>query len=215
MHGVSMWNFNLDELKAEAAAIDNEVGGGDPSAKSSLQKKGSRFKIIEEENSGAGSDSGASTQNAKIEQKGRFTISDDTPAQQQEQQQPPQPQRKSPKKADSSSRKNTTSRLLLLKEAPAALVHQKSSKCAKKWSFSLDSKTMSFARSGKRTRAGGGESPSWADDRFFVATRRLNRRAKKTHTYARVRAHILHTTHTHTQREREKVICGYISYIIY
>jgi len=84
----------LDELKAEAAAIDNEVGGGDPSAKSSLQKKGSRFKIIEEENSGAGSDSGASTQSAKIEQKGRFTISDDTPAQQQEQQQPQQPQRK-------------------------------------------------------------------------------------------------------------------------
>jgi hypothetical protein len=97
-HGVSMWNFNLDELKAEAAAIDNEVGGGDPSAKSSLQKKGSRFKIIEEENSGAGSDSGASTQNAKIEQKGRFTISDDTPAQQQEQQQPQQPQRKVTKK---------------------------------------------------------------------------------------------------------------------
>ena len=97
-HGVSMWNFNLDELKAEAAAIDNEVGGGDPSAKSSLQKKGSRFKIIEEENSGAGSDSGASTQSAKIEQKGRFTISDDTPAQQQEQQQPQQPQRKVTKK---------------------------------------------------------------------------------------------------------------------
>ncbi|CAL6326881.1 unnamed protein product [Bathycoccus prasinos] len=97
-HGVSMWNFNLDELKAEAAAIDNEVGGGDPSAKSSLQKKGSRFKIIEEENSGAGSDSGASTQSAKIEQKGRFTVSDDTPAQQQEQQQPPQPQRKVTKK---------------------------------------------------------------------------------------------------------------------
>jgi hypothetical protein len=59
---------------------------------------------------------------------------------------------------------------------------------------------MSFARSGKRTRVCGGESPSWADDRF-CRTRRLNRRAKKTHTYARVRAHILHT---HTQRERER-----------
>ena len=106
-HGVSMWNFNLDELKAEAAAIDNATSSGevgDASAKGALQKKGSRFKIIEEENSGAVSDSGASTQSAKIEQKGRFTISDETPAQpptsQQQQQQEPQqqPQRKVTKK---------------------------------------------------------------------------------------------------------------------
>ena len=70
----------------------------DPFFCKELFAEGSRFKIIEEENSGAGSDSGASTQNAKIEQKGRFTISDDTPAQQQEQQQPQQPQRKVTKK---------------------------------------------------------------------------------------------------------------------
>lgn len=109
-HGVSMWNFNLDELKAEAAAIDTAAAGsgGDgsvdgPASKGSIQKKGSRFKIIEEEKSGALSDSGASTQSAaKIEQKGRFTISDDLPTQpsttsQQEQQQQ-QPQKKVTKK---------------------------------------------------------------------------------------------------------------------
>ena len=114
-HGVSMWNFNLDELKAEAAVIDTAAAagsGGDgsvdgPASKGSIQKKGSRFKIIEEEKSGTLSDSGASTQSAKIEQKGRFTISDDLPAQpsttlsqqeQQEQQQQQQPQKKVTKK---------------------------------------------------------------------------------------------------------------------
>ena len=113
-HGVSMWNFNLDELKAEAAAIDTAAAaagsGGDgnvdgPTSKGSIQKKGSRFKIIEEEKSGALSDSGASTQSAaKIEQKGRFTISDDLPtqpsttSQQEQQQQQQQPQKKVTKK---------------------------------------------------------------------------------------------------------------------
>ena len=110
-----MWNFNLDELKAEAAAIDTAAAaagsGGDgnvdgPTSKGSIQKKGSRFKIIEEEKSGTLSDSGASTQSAKIEQKGRFTISDDLPAQpsttlsqqEQQQQQQQQPQKKVTKK---------------------------------------------------------------------------------------------------------------------
>ena len=45
----------------------------------------------------------------------------------------------------------------------------------------------------------------------FEALRTVDEK-KKSHTYARVRAHILHT---HREREREKVICGHISYIIY
>ena len=78
-HGVSMWNFNLDELKAEAGEIADKT----------LPKKGSRFKIIEEENDAISDNSsgGANTQSLKTEQKGRFTISDDAPTQQQQQQQ--------------------------------------------------------------------------------------------------------------------------------
>mmetsp|Transcript_2416 Transcript_2416/g.7720 ORF Transcript_2416/g.7720 Transcript_2416/m.7720 type:complete len:81 (-) Transcript_2416:2534-2776(-) len=73
---------------------------------------------------------------------------------------------------------------------------------------------MSFARSGKRTRVCGGESPSWADDRF-CPTRRLNRRAKKNaHICACARAYITHNTHTHTEREREGDLWVHLLYYI-
>ena len=180
-HGVSMWNFNLDELKAEAAAIDTAAAaagsGGDgnvggPTSKGSIQKKGSRFKIIEEEKSGALSDSGASTQSAaKIEQKGRFTISDDLPTQpsttsQQEQQQQ-QPQRKLRKKVDSSSKKKkAASKLRHRKEAP------KSSRCARKWSSSRGRKRKPFVLSARRTRVYEGRWRSSAGRRESVEKRK-------------------------------------------
>ena len=199
-HGVSMWNFNLDELKAEAAAIDNEVGGGDPWPKSSLQRKGRGSKSSKKKTA-ARVPIPARAQSAKIEQKGRFTISDDTPAQQQEHgNNLSSLNEKVTKRPDSPfEEEHNVSGFFFSKEAPAALAHRNRQMCEKMVLFSRqqDDVIRSLREENESLRR---RVASWADDRFCPYLCRLNRRAKKKRTHMRVCARIYYTQHTERER---------------
>ncbi len=135
-HGVSMWNFNLDELKAEAAAIDTAAAAERaarfpilvraPKVPRLNRKDGLPFPTTCRRNrrqlSRNKNNNKNSSNNNNLKRKLR-------------------------KKVDSSSKKKkAASKLLHRKEA------MKSSRCARKWSSSRGRKRKPFVLSARRTR---------------------------------------------------------------
>ena len=82
--GVSMWNFNMDELKAEAAKIDDEKVG-----LPAVAEHPARSLSPDHSNSNSGRSSPRLDREKSVEQRGRFTVIEDENGEKKSDGQPP------------------------------------------------------------------------------------------------------------------------------